>query len=239
MSVSPESLALLERAAELRAAGTPWADAATRLAVTHDELRRLASEHRRDYERLSRRARDVARREAVADAVAALRRMVNTSDTRIGLSAATTLVRYELAMMRHGTQQAALRLDRKLTLDAENGRNTNTSESTEVPKQQGVIAPKKTAQPSVQNTPRPASPTPAKAAVATATTTPQDKPAAPVAATGPIPPEELARRRRLLLNDFALGRAVPLDRNDRVDQEVTRIVDGLLVGGKVDDAPPG
>ena len=44
MSATPEPLALLERAAELRAAGTPWADAAAQLAVDHRELRRLVAE---------------------------------------------------------------------------------------------------------------------------------------------------------------------------------------------------
>ena len=43
MSASAEPLALLGRAAELRADGTSWADAASQLCVTHDELRKLAA----------------------------------------------------------------------------------------------------------------------------------------------------------------------------------------------------
>ena len=70
MTTSLESLRLLERAAELRAAGNRWTDTATQLAVGVEELRQLASEHTRDYERLVRRARTAVLHETLAAALA-------------------------------------------------------------------------------------------------------------------------------------------------------------------------
>src|SRR6187455_2604714 len=106
----PESLALLRRAAELRAGGTPWPDAAARLDLGHDELRRLVSDHARDYDRLVRRARAGVLREVLDEALAALRTHLASRDERASLSAATTLVRYDLARTRLGAQEARVRL---------------------------------------------------------------------------------------------------------------------------------
>ena len=117
-TTSPESLALLGRAAELRASGVPWADAATKLAVGHDELRKLASEHSRDYDRLMRRARNDVLRETLDAALAALRTHVTSPEPKMSMRAATTIVRYELARMRHGAPRKPAR-DWNATHDAQ------------------------------------------------------------------------------------------------------------------------
>src|SRR5262245_33786837 len=111
-TASPTSLALLSRAAELRAAGTPWSDAATQLAVDLAELRKLTAEHARDYERLARRARAEFRREIFLEALAAMRTQLKAPDDRVRFLAATTLLRFEMAWMRHGAKSAAGELER-------------------------------------------------------------------------------------------------------------------------------
>jgi len=106
----PERLGLLGRAAELRAAGTPWPDVATKLATGPDDLRRLATEHARAFGRLARRAKREFRREVMAAAVARLRELLKSQQEGVALAAAATLVRYELAQMRDRRQSRA---DRK------------------------------------------------------------------------------------------------------------------------------
>jgi hypothetical protein len=252
MSVTAESPDLLLRVAELRAAGASWADTAVKLAVGHDELRRRVADHHRDYERLTRRARTELLRETLDAALTALRTQIHSADPRLSYMAACTVVRYELARMRHGTQQARERLDRDLsphgrnrrTTNAENSRAQNMSESTEVQTQQKVAAPKNVAQPTASPTPRPA---PAASPASTkqdgeagAASKQKDGEAgvaskqkdgeAGVASKPPISPEERERRRRLLLNNFVHGRGAPPPDDNRLDQAIQRLVD---------DAPPG
>src|SRR5689334_468248 len=112
MTTSPESLALLGRAAQLRAEGVHWPDAAEQLALGHDQLRRLVADHHRDYERLVRRARADVLREATDEALAVLRAQLNSPERRVSLTTATTIVRYDLAVMRHGAREARDRLER-------------------------------------------------------------------------------------------------------------------------------
>src|SRR5436190_8675804 len=139
-TASPAPLALLTRAAELRAAGTPWPDAAAQLKVGHAELRRLPAEHARDYERLARRARTDFIRETLHEALAALRDQLKSSDDRIRFMAATTIVRYELARMRHGAKSAGAGLERDArrsrrpsTIGAENAPAEHVPESPKAP----------------------------------------------------------------------------------------------------------
>jgi hypothetical protein len=230
-----ESLALLGRAAELRASGTHWADAAAQLSLGHDELRRLVSDHSRDYERLVRRARTDVLRETLDEALAALRTHLTSRDERVSMVAATTLVRYDLARTRLGAQEARTRLERR----ARKLREQNASESTEVTKRQKVDAPKNVAQtaaprPAASAPTAPHAPAPAKtpAAPATATATPPTPATAsaapPPAAKAPL--DELARRRLRRLNEFALGRTppAPLVRGSRQTLEVERLISGWL-----------
>jgi hypothetical protein len=100
-SLIPESLALLGRAAELRARGTPWDDTATKLAVSVDDLRRLSCEHARAFARLSRRAEREFHDDAMNATVAKLLDLLNHEQVGIVLTAAATLIRYDLARMRH------------------------------------------------------------------------------------------------------------------------------------------
>ena len=176
-TTSPESLDLLGRAAELRATGVPWADAATKLALDHDELRRVVSEHPRDYERLMRRARTDVLRETLDGALTALRTLVKSPDQSVCSRAATTIVRYELARMRHGTKQAGSRFERdarrasrrdKVTDGAEKVRNENVSESAKVPNHQEVNAAKNVAQPTAPASASAVAPKPAPVPPATA-----------------------------------------------------------------------
>jgi hypothetical protein len=248
MSTSSESLVLLSRAAELRASGTRWPDAATQLSVGHDELRKLVAEHNRDYERLARRARADLLRETLDEAVAALRVMLKSPDARLGFLAATTLVRFELARMRHGMQAARERLERdtsargrrRLTAEAKTLDELDTSESTEVKTSQHLAAPKNVAQSTTQATPSAAARVTPAAPMASVTPPAPVEPAAQVATHATITPHERERRKRLLLHHFVTGAAEPpLWKDDRLDEEVSRIADGLLADPKVDDAPPG
>ena len=227
-STSPESLALLGRAAELRAAGTPWADAATQLAVGVDELRRLAAGHARDYDRLARRARAELLRETLDAALAALRARLNSPDPGVSLLAATTIVRYDLARMRHGLKDAGTRLERdsrrsprKLTIGAHNARAGSVPESPEVPARQEVVAAKNVTQ---SGPPAGASAGPSRPAA-----TPPAAPP-PVAAGNPAPLDDAARRRLRLIDNFALGRtahAAPAQ-DKRQTLEVDRLIRGWL-----------
>src|SRR5262245_29347510 len=135
MSASPESLALLGRAAELRATGTPWTIAATQLSVGHDELRRIVDEHAGDYERLARRARAEFRLEAVHEAVAALRSLLGSADHAERRLASASILRFEMTRLRHGVRDAGLeverfdRRERTPGAEAQNVRAANLSES--------------------------------------------------------------------------------------------------------------
>jgi hypothetical protein len=100
----PERLALLGRAAELRANGTPWPDVAAQLATGTDELRRLACEHARAYDRLARRSRREFLGETMSATVARLRDLLKSQQEGVAMMAAVTLVRYDLAKMRDRRQ---------------------------------------------------------------------------------------------------------------------------------------
>jgi hypothetical protein len=225
-TTSPESLNLLERAAELRAAGIPWAETATRLAVDAQELRKLASEHVRDYERLMRRARNEVLRESLDAAVAALRTHLASPEPRVSMSAATTLIRYELARLRYGPQEAGAKLERHsrrlsrreaMTETAREARNRNVQETAKVPNRQDVNAAKNVTQSDVLKT-QPASATPPAAPPAQAATGVTEKNKASVA-------DEIRRRR--LVDVFARGQTAPLvARDDRLSQEVERLIRG-------------
>ena len=93
MSVSPEPLALLERAAELRARGRSWNETATKLSVTHDELRRLVAEQNRDYERLARRARADLLTETRGLALSTLCDLMQSPEERVRVAASSVSCR--------------------------------------------------------------------------------------------------------------------------------------------------
>jgi hypothetical protein len=216
MTTSPESLALLGRAAELRASGVPWSDAATKLALDHDELRALVSDHSRDYDRLMRRARNDVLRETLDAALAALRTHVASPEPKMSMRAATTIVRYELARMRHGGKEAGSRLERdtrrtKPTAEAREMRNQNVPESTEVPKEQEVNAAKNVAQSTAPGSASPVAPKPTPATpVPPAPPAPAvPAPTAPAARNQQAPLDDAARRRQRLVDDCALGRTPP------------------------------
>ena len=214
MSTTPETLSLLGRAAELRAAGNPWTETATQLAVDLGQLRQLTSTHTRDYERLSRRARNELQRESLDAALAALRQQLKSPDERVKFLAASTIIRYELARMRHGEKESRAILERRQArrrrerfgFDPEMLRAPNVQETTEVPKQQEVIPAKNVAQ-TTPPTPPPTPPAP---------TSPAPKPAPrPVIAVGgtgqPSAREEVMRRgRQKLLTAAVRGQELPL-----------------------------
>jgi hypothetical protein len=229
MSASPESLAILKRAADLRALGRSWDEAANQLAVGLDELQRLASEHHRDYERLSRRARNELHRQAVSTALVTLIKLMSSPEPGVGILAATTFVRYDTALMRHRGKEAATRLERvarelerdgerTITVNAREPRAQNVQESSEVLNRQKVDAAKNAAQSNAPaSAPKPATAKPPTRASA--------------------PPDATARRKQRLLEDAVLGRTArtPLPRGDREALEAERLINGWLA----DDAPPG
>ena len=223
MSASPESLALLERAAELRAAGTHWADAAKQLAVAHDELRRLAAENARDYERLSRRARADLHRQAVGAVVTTLINLMRSADPGVSLLAATTFVRYDSALLRHRGKAAGVQRERdaarRLTLGAENVRAQDVQESAKVQNRQGVAAANNGTQSGAPTAPPPCPKATPAGPKPTATVQ-----VAPTSAKTPPPSDESARRARLV-ERYALGRGAPppLVPDDRLNLEIQRL----------------
>ena len=233
-TTSPESLALLGRAAKFRAEGKSWADAATQLAISHDELRRLVADHTRDYDRLARRARNEVHRESMDEALSTLRRLMKSEEPAVGMMAATTFVRYTLARMRLRTDAAGeqlVRESRKITVQAENVRSDNTSELAKVPKQQGVDATKKAAQPQAQAaaTPVPSSSTPATTPTAPPT---QARPATPPAAASQPSAAETLRRKRLFAAAVLGGTAPPLVKGGPQTLEVDRLMTSCLADAK-------
>src|SRR5262245_58690184 len=108
----PDTPALLGHAAELRARGTPWDGVATQLMIRTDELRRLVRDHARTYDRLADQARREFAHETLHAALARLHGLLQRQNERVALSAASTLVRYDLAQLRH-RQQARTRKDRQ------------------------------------------------------------------------------------------------------------------------------
>jgi hypothetical protein len=97
----PEKLALLGRAAELRAEGSPWAAVSTELKVADEELRTLRVANSREYDRLAIRAEREFERETARACLARLRELLKSQDERIAMTAAGTIIRYELARMRN------------------------------------------------------------------------------------------------------------------------------------------
>ncbi len=100
----PEKLALLGRAAELRATGAAWVAVATELKVADDELRTLRAANTHDYNRLARRAEREFEREAARASLARLRELLKSTEDGVAMLAAGTIIRYELARMRHEVQ---------------------------------------------------------------------------------------------------------------------------------------
>jgi hypothetical protein len=96
----PDQLSLLDRAAELRAAGVAMTAAAERLKLTPDELRALIGGHRRDFQRLSRRAEREFDAELRRVALAKLMELMRGTNEAAAMFAAGTVIRYELARMR-------------------------------------------------------------------------------------------------------------------------------------------
>jgi hypothetical protein len=96
----PEQLLLLNRAAELRASGAPWAAVAAVLKVASDQLHELRTTHARAYDRLARRADNEFARETVRATLARLRELLKSTDESVAMLAAGTVIRYELARMR-------------------------------------------------------------------------------------------------------------------------------------------
>jgi hypothetical protein len=101
----PDKLSLLDRAAELRAAGTSLPVAAERLKLTTDELRALIGSNRRDFQRLSRRAEREFDAELRRVALAKLLELMRSNNEAAAMFAAGTVIRYELARMRAETRR--------------------------------------------------------------------------------------------------------------------------------------
>jgi hypothetical protein len=101
----PEKLLVLDRAAELRAAGAPWPTVATELKLPVEELRSLRAAHASAYNRLARRAADEFRRDTMQETLARLRRLLQSENEGVAIVAAGTVVRYELARMRQDARR--------------------------------------------------------------------------------------------------------------------------------------
>ena len=105
-SLLPEKLLLLDRAAELRAAGTPWTAVATELKVADNELHTLRAANARAYDRLARQAEREFQRETVRATLTRLRELLKSTDEGVAMLAAGTVIRYELARMRNDLEAA-------------------------------------------------------------------------------------------------------------------------------------
>lgn len=225
MTTTPESLALLAGAAELRAAGAHWPDAAAQLAVDPKELRRLAAEHAGEYAKLARRARAEVEREALAVTIATLRELMRSPEPGVRLLAATTYVRYHLSTLRHDTAKARARLQSdakrieefdakplpplpplpRLPQGTKTARAANASDSAEVAKQQAIAA-----------------------GVTVFAAAPP-----PAAAKSQTPPDDADRRRQQLIDEFALRRVTappPANPVPAAKRKVVKPAGRLLTG---------
>jgi hypothetical protein len=226
---SPQTLGLLRRAAELRAAANSWDATATKLALTRAELDKLVADHTRDYERFARRARAEVIREAFHEALTALRDHLKSADGRDRFLSSTSIIRYVMLQMRNESRAADRDLargrparrkkDRTLTVHAENVRAGNTSELPKVPVPNGVTGAQKTATPpAAPAAPKPV-PTPAPVTPPAAPTPPRApaQPAAPAPATanGAAPLSDAERRKQRLIMQQAVrpGTTAPVVRN--------------------------
>ena len=163
---------ILVSVAELRAAGTRWPEVATQLNIELDVLRRTVREKQREYDQLVRRARKELQQEAADAMLATLRGLLDSPDPKVKLTAATSLMRYEMARMREQSNRAKYRSKATNYLPAEEcksienpslptsqpatssrpadqskPRAANTSESTKSSNGQGVSAAKKSSLP--------------------------------------------------------------------------------------------
>src|SRR5206468_929490 len=98
LPLQPE-VALLERAAALRAAGSSWEVVARKLDTTPDELRALIRGSGRSFRRLFVAARREVLEESFLEGVFTLRRQVRSDDERIANRAADALVRLRMGMI--------------------------------------------------------------------------------------------------------------------------------------------
>src|SRR5262245_53614337 len=98
--LQPE-VALLERAAELRANGSSWDVVARKLDTNPDVLRAAVAAHRKQYRRFFVAARREVLDESFCEGLYTLRRQVRSDDERIANKAADALVRARLALFRH------------------------------------------------------------------------------------------------------------------------------------------
>ena len=111
-NLQPEKALLLERAAELRAAGSPWTAVATELKVAADDLRTLRQSNTRLFDRLVRRADRESAADTLRATFARLRELLKSTNEKIAMLAAGTIIRFELARMRQSLQARRNALER-------------------------------------------------------------------------------------------------------------------------------
>src|SRR4051812_41272559 len=99
MSTPPPDL--LERAAELRAAGSSWENAAKHLGSTPDELKALAAADRRAYRKLVREFLRDNMTDALAESVFFTRMLMRSEDEKISWKASDGYMRYDSNRYRH------------------------------------------------------------------------------------------------------------------------------------------
>src|SRR5437763_5280520 len=104
---TPDTDALLSRAAELRARGASWEAAADELDADPDDLRRLTRDAGPAYRRLFAAARREVTDEAFGEALLALRRELRSRDERARREAAGVIVRIRLTAIRHLARRKA------------------------------------------------------------------------------------------------------------------------------------
>src|SRR5687768_6752093 len=96
----PPEAELLERAAELRAAGSSWDVVARKLGTTADALRGLTRTHKPKYRKLLAAARREVVDESFCEGMLILRAQARLEDLRIANKAADALVRVRMGMVR-------------------------------------------------------------------------------------------------------------------------------------------
>src|SRR6476469_1693821 len=96
----PQQQALLVRAAEFRAAGTPWTAIATELQVADDDLRDLRDANTRLFRQLVRRANHEFEDETLRSTLARLRELMKSANEGVALAAAGIVIRCEMLRMR-------------------------------------------------------------------------------------------------------------------------------------------
>jgi len=106
LTITPEVEAVLERAAELRAEGSSWTKTANAMGYVGDDLKGICKDAGQTYERLVSKARRQVVRDALAESMFVLRRLLREGADAESRRAAECLSRISMTFIRHRRRAA-------------------------------------------------------------------------------------------------------------------------------------